>query len=188
MMKLTLWRKTDPTTDEEFEARRAALRLATGQTDRFVSLCACAVHDKLFTVLYERTDAGKLFAIAAIERGERGSANARANATTGNRRIPSCDVDSTGWRCPHCGNASHRVLCGRCGVTVCGGRTRSSSTGDVFTCRASCGASGTMRELEVMTGDALPRRDEPAPALLRLSSQDRASLPGPSGPRLRGPR
>lgn len=188
MMKLTLWRKAGPATDEEFEAKRGALRLATGQADRFVSVCACAIHDKPFTVLYERTDAAKPFTIAAIQGGEPGGANERRQAATRNRRIPSGDVDSTGWRCPHCGNASHRVLCGRCGVTVCGGRTRPSGTGDVFTCRASCGASGTMRELDMMTGDAVSQGDSPAPAPLRVASPRQATLPGPASPRLRGPR
>ena len=188
MMKLTLWRKTSSLTDEEFEAKRGALRLATGQADRFVSLCACAVHDKPFTVLFERTDAGKPFVIAAIECGESGGSNERGRAATGNRRIRSSDVDSTGLRCPYCGNASHHVLCGRCGVTVCGGRTHPSRTGDLFTCRASCGASGTIRQLDVVTGTVLPRRDEPAPAGPRLSSPDRSKLTGAGHARLRGPR
>ena len=37
-----------------FEKKLGALRAATGRPERFISLCACALHDRPFAVVYER--------------------------------------------------------------------------------------------------------------------------------------
>lgn len=153
-MKLTVWkaRQAPAATDDDFEARLGALRLATGQADRFVSRCACAVHDKPFTVMYERAEVGGPFVITGIHREGIGDA-AGGNTAARSRSVPSTDVDQTGWRCPYCANGSHQVLCGKCGVTVCGGRTRRHpGSRDVFSCRPSCGSRGTLEPLASVNG------------------------------------
>jgi hypothetical protein len=186
MMKLTTWkaRQAPTATDDDFEAKLGALRLATGQADRFVSRCACAVHDKPFTVMYERAEVGGPFVITGIHREGIGDA-AGGNTAARSRSVPSTDVDQTGWRCPYCANGSHQVLCGRCGVTVCGGRTRRyPDTGDVFSCRPSCGSRGTLEPLKSVNGyDAAcaPK------AAVSASSSDALPSPSRDTPRLGAP-
>lgn len=139
---------------DAFEKKLAALRVATGRSERFISLCACAVHDRRFTVVYERSDAERPFTIAGIHREGEGEVAASGSASTnGNKTLPVSAVDMTGWRCPYCQNSSRTVACGKCGTTVCSGRTRSyPGTAEIFECRASCGARGTMHDAETIRG------------------------------------
>jgi len=170
---------------EEFEKKLAALRVATGRTERFISLCACAVHDRPFAVVYERSDPARPFTISGIYRDGAGDAAASWSAhKSASKTLPASAVDMTGWRCPHCQNSARTVACGKCGTTVCSGRTRSyPGTAEVFECRTSCGARGTLKDAESIKGieevrklgsgsRSAPLRDRllpsPMPDMLRL--------------------
>lgn len=125
-MKLTLWKGKAPATSpartvedvqDDFAAKLGALRKATGRPERFVSHCACALHDRPFVVVYERTDPAKPFMIAGIYKDraeavvdtEKDSLHALPSA--GNRRsVPAAEIDTAGWRCPHCGCAARAAL------------------------------------------------------------------------------
>lgn len=182
-MKLTIWNSASSavSTKEEFEKKLGALRMATGRPDRFVSRCACAVHDKPFSVVHERTDPAKPFIITGIYKdGEGGGATGGASAASRTRALPASEVDSTGWRCPHCASDGLHIQCDKCGATVCGGRTRTyHGMAPVFACRPSCGARGTLTDAEVIKGiDA----GKPGGAFRSVS------LPGPGNKRLGGPK
>lgn len=139
---------------EAFEKKLAALRVATGRSERFISLCACAVHDRRFSVVYERSDPERPFTIAGIHsEGEVDAAASGSASMNGSKTLPVSDVDMTGWRCPYCQDNDRTVACGKCGTTVCSGRTRSyPGTADIFECRASCGARGTLQDAETIKG------------------------------------
>lgn len=177
---------------ESFAEKLAALRKATGRPERFVSACACALHDRPFTVVYERTDPTKPFTLAQIHAGSPQESGNAGNEGTGlfgfrqtRKSVAAADIDMTGWRCPHCGCADHVVACQSCGTTVCGGRTvRGPGPEDVFNCRPSCGARGTLMEASVVHGvdgahKAAPRIASPSKGITALPSADRMRLTGP---------
>lgn len=198
-MKLTLWKGKAPTTapartvagvQDDFAAKLGALRKATGRPERFVSHCACALHDRPFVVVYERTDPAKPFTIAGIYQDR-----AEANVDTGKDSVPAlpgaghrrsvsaAEIDTAGWRCPHCGCAARVIACESCGTTICGGRTvRGPGMDDVFNCRPSCGARGTLTDAAVIHGRDGTRKAAPAlrvPSTPALPSSDRLRLKAP---------
>lgn len=156
-MKLTTYRnKVLPQTShaesrkEEFARKLAAMRMATGKAERFVTACACALHDRPFTVVYERTNPQQPFTIAGIYKNEGGNG---AGGTSRPRTLAAHEIDSTGWRCPWCGDATTIMQCTSCRTTVCGGRVkRAPGAEPVFQCRPSCGARSTMTDAETVTG------------------------------------
>lgn len=177
-MKLTIFRSpvqpkasTTPSTTpltigaskEAFENKLAALRVATGRPERFISLCACALHDRPFAVVYERCDAARPFTIAGIYRdGEGNDAVSGAARVSGSKALPASAVNTTGWRCPHCQAGGRNIACQNCGTTVCGGRTRAyHGTAEVFECRSSCGARGTLQDAESVKGVEEVRKAAP---------------------------
>ena len=174
-MKITIWQPKVPATvgemKDDFAHRLGAFRAATGRPERFVTRCACAVHDKGFTVVYERTDPAQAFIITDIYKDGEDDAPSSAGATR-HRTLPAAEADNTGWACPYCGN-EHQIGCHQCHTTVCGGKTRGyPGTGDIFTCRGSCGARGTLVVAPTVKGIE-PARNllgrKPAPE--RLSGQ-----------------
>lgn len=189
-MKLTIWKSASSavSTKEEFDKKLGALRIATGRPDRFVSRCACAVHEKPFSVVYERTDPARPFIITGIykdgEGGESGGETCGTSAAPRTRALPASEIDSTGWRCPHCDAEGLNIACNACGTTVCGGRTRTyHGMAPVFACRPSCGARGTLEDAEVIKGiDAGKPSGAFRSAALRTPGQ--SFLPGPDTKRL----
>lgn len=164
-MKLTIYKSPVPAkapaaatslaaSKDAFEKKLAALRVATGRPERFISLCACALHDRPFAVVYERSDASCPFTIAGIyKEGEGNDAALMSARTGGSKTLPVSAVDTTGWCCPHCQCSAHTIACQKCGTTVCGGRTRAyHGTAEVFECRSSCGARGTLTDAESVKG------------------------------------
>ena len=165
-MKLTIFKPQLPgvmatsrlspaASQDVFAQKLSALRLATGRPERFVSLCACAIHDKAFQVVYERCEADRPFVIAGIYKDGEGGDDAREAARLrSSKTLPASSIDTTGWRCPHCEDKGGRsIACDKCGTTVCGGRTRAyPGTADVFECRSSCGRRGTLKEAELIKG------------------------------------
>ena len=138
---------------QDFSRKLAALRAATGVAERFISLCACAVHDRAFTVVYERTDPRVPFVITGIYREDEGNAGARGSADAYRKSFSARDIDMSGWRGPHCASGGRNSACGKCGAPVCGGRTKSyHGMAPVFTCRASCGARGALEEVQSIDG------------------------------------
>lgn len=168
---------------KEFAQKIAALRTATGKVERFITPCACALHDKPFSVVYERTDPDKRFTIARIEKPESGNGSGGPGVTASRPRTLSAhEVDETGWRCPWCGDTSTIMQCPDCATTVCGGRVkRAPGAQPVFVCRPSCGARYTMVKADTITGaeDVLRRSaaHRPAPPSTPAS---RPALPRPS--------
>lgn len=179
-------RSTAPTTlagsKEAFEKKLGALRVATGRAERFISLCACALHDKPFAVVYERSDLTRRFTIAGIYKDGEGQDTTSWSAhMSGMKTLPVSAVDTTGWRCPHCQYSGRSIACQNCGTTVCGGRTRAyHGTAEVFECRSSCGARGTLQDAESVKGIEEVRKAAPAscsaPLRDRLPSPTRDSL------------
>lgn len=139
---------------EAFEKKLGALRVATGRPERFISLCACALHDKPFAVVYERSDPTRRFTIAGIYKDGEGHETTSWSAhMSGIKTLPVSDIDTTGWRCPHCQYNGRSIACDKCGTTVCGGRTRAyHGTAEVFECRESCGARGTLQDARSIKG------------------------------------
>lgn len=139
---------------EAFEKKLGALRVATGRAERFISLCACAIHDKPFAVVYERSDPTRPFTIAGIYKDGEGHETTSWSAhMSGIKTLPASAIDTSGWRCPHCQASGRIIACQSCGTTVCSGRTRAyHGTAEVFECRASCGARGTVRDAESVNG------------------------------------
>lgn len=178
-----------------FAQKLAALRAATGRTERFVSLCACAVHDRPFAVMYERSDPRELFVITGIYRDGEGDADMRGSASSARRKeVSAREIDATGWRCPHCAAEDLNVVCGNCGLTVCGGRTKTyHGMAPVFNCRASCGSRGTLEDAQSINGVEPIRsrgptyRTNPHPERLALPAPgtDVLRLPAPGRPRLK---
>lgn len=177
---------------ESFAEKLAALRKATGRPERFVSECMCALHDQPFTVVYERIDTAKPFTISGIHAGSaQGSCNVGKEGTglfsfrQARKSVAAADIDMTGWLCPHCGCADHVVACQSCGTTVCGGRTvRGHGREDVFNCRPSCGARGTLMDASIVHGvdgarNTVPKLSSPSKLITALPSAGRLRLKGP---------
>jgi hypothetical protein len=142
------------TVGESFETKLGALRTALGRTERFVSICACAVHDKAFRVVYERTDASRPFVITGIYKEDQRETGSRDGAPSGrNKSLPVSEIDATGWRCPYCSSVGFIIGCPGCGATVCGGRIRSyPGRSDIFECRTSCGTRARMERATAVNG------------------------------------
>lgn len=162
-MRITIWQPKAPTTvgamRDDFAHRLGAFRVATGRPERFVTRCACAVHDKGFTVVYERTDPAQAFIITGIYKDCEGGGTVRASGQAKRREVPAHEIDTTGWRCPHCATGGITISCGRCGHTVCGGRTKTyHGMAPVFSCRASCGARGALEDADKITGAEVATR------------------------------
>ncbi|PNG53321.1 MULTISPECIES: hypothetical protein [unclassified Variovorax] len=162
-MKITIWQPKAPATvsdmKDDFAQRLGAFRAATGRTERFVTRCACAVHDRGFAVVYERTDPTQPFVISGIYRDGEGDGTVQASEQTKRRELPAREIDTTGWRCPHCATGGITISCGRCGDTICGGRTKTyHGMAPVFSCRASCGARGALEDADKVTGAEVASR------------------------------
>ena len=194
-MKLTIFKSPSPSqasaaqptvaaSKEAFEKKLGAMRVATGRPDRFVSLCACAVHDQPFTVVYERTDPAKRFVMAGIYKAGDGGGGADTSARAArSRTLAASEIDTSGWRCPHCESKGLNVACGKCGTTVCGGRSKvGHGMEHVFECRASCGARGTLEDAQTIRGAEAAGKT--ALALRGVPRQDQTLLPRPNLPRL----
>lgn len=170
-MKLTIFKDRAKNPPDSAEARKkafaekvAALRAATGKAERFVMACACAIHDKPFSVLFERTDPQRPFTIAGIVKDEEGHGTGGASRP---RRLDAREIDATGWRCPWCGDTSTIMQCPACRTAVCGGRVEPVPGAiGVFACRPSCGKRVTMVKAETVDG-AANSPPTPAPALPR---------------------
>lgn len=193
-MKLPSWKSSSPASvPQDLANKLGALRMATGRADRVVSACVCAVHDKPFTVVYERTDPAKPFTIAGIYKpGEEGGSEGAGGSTgaTRPRTLPVEDVDCAGWQCPHCGS-DMQVNCSHCHTVVCGGKTRSyPGTKEIFECRASCGARAALVLATTFSGvdpaqPARPARTQPQHTALPSPASDALRLGAPKAPRLK---
>ena len=194
-MKLTIFKSPSPSqasamlptvaaSKNAFEKKLGAMRLATGRPERFVSLCACAVHDLPFTVVYERTDPAKPFVMTGIYKAGEGGAGADAPARAARRKtLAASEIDTSGWRCPHCESKGLNVACGKCGTTICGGRSKAGHGMErVFECRTSCGARGTLEDAQTISGAEAAGKTELA--LRGVPRQDQTLLPRPNRPRL----
>lgn len=194
-MKLTIFKSPVPAqvsatpstvgaSKDAFERKLGALRVATGRPDRFVSLCACAVHDRPFTVMYERTDPAKPFVITGIYKAGEDGGGAEMPARAGrSRTLAASEIDTTGWRCPHCERKGINIACGKCGTTICGGRSKAGPGMErVFECRASCGERGTLEDLKTISG--AEAAGKPGFALRGVPRTDQTLLPRPNLPRL----
>lgn len=160
-MKVTIWQPKPPVLVDDlksdFARKVGAFRAATGRPERFVTRCACAIHDKGFSVVYERNDPAQPFVLTGIYKDGESTEAFGAGAGRGRTLSPS-EVDHTGWRCPYCESGQH-IACDQCRATVCGGKTRRyPGTSDVFTCRASCGARGTLVLALSVTGAELAHK------------------------------
>ena len=200
-MKLTLWKGKAPATgsartvasvQESFAEKLGRLRKATGRPERFVSHCACALHDRPFVVVYERTDPTMSFTLASVHTdGDDMNVEVRKESMNlfrlgpPRKSVAAAELDLTGWRCPHCGCADYVIACQSCGTTVCGGRTVSGpGRTEVFHCRASCGAHGSLTDSTVVHGvdgtrKAAPQLGAPSSRTEALPRADRLRLNGP---------
>lgn len=180
-MKLSIFKPRPPAPQPVANPDPASvtdLRIAAAQPERFVSRCACALHDEAFFVVYERNFGAGRFVIAGITKGhEGGDAGNASSLTIRGKEVAASEVDTTGWRCPHCSAGGLIVGCSACGMTICGGRTRTAPGAErVFECRPSCGARGTLHPAQTIRGavGAPPQRGLLPPQ--RLSPSD-ANIP-----------
>jgi hypothetical protein len=180
-------RPTPPASQDDFTRKLATLRAATGRPERFISLCACAVHDKPFTAVYERIDPGRPFILTGIYKDGAGDATT-SEGSARPRSLPASEVDHTGWLCPHCGDGQY-IACGNCKAMVCGGRTRRyPGTAEIFTCRVSCGARGTLIDAATVEGVEPARKSvssKPISERLPAPGADALRLAAPMPPRLK---
>lgn len=191
-MKLTIWEQKSSTAVDDlksdFARKVGAFRAATGRPERFVTRCACAIHDRGFTVVYERTDPARPFILTGIYKDGEGESGG-STAASRSRTLAASEIDHTGWRCPYCANESHHIACDHCDTTVCGGRTRRyPGTRDVFACRDSCGARGTLIEAPTVEGVEPSRKpvgSKPISERLAVPGADTVRLDGPKTPRLK---
>jgi hypothetical protein len=137
--------------------------------------CVCAVHDKPYTLRFERQASGLLRFRESIKgRPSLLPDNARAGGKGWTLRMQFFEDGAT--PCAWCGDRSFGHCSRDCGALVCCGRMR----GNTFYCRPSCGASWVgvpMREVEGTAGQhaqmSAPARDclpssLPVPARLLL--------------------
>jgi len=162
-MKITIWQPKVPATVDDmksdFAHKLGAFRAVTSRPERFVTRCACAIHDREFAVVYERTDLTRPFIITGIYRDGEGGVTVQAGGSTRRREVPADEIDTTGWRCPYCATGGITVSCGRCGSVVCGGRTKTyHGMAPVFSCRASCGVRGTLEDADKIAGTEVASR------------------------------
>ena len=169
---------------DAFEKKLGAMRVATGRPDRFVSLCACAVHDRPFTVVYERTDPARPFLMTGIYKAGEGGGGADMPARAGrSRTLAASEINTSGWRCPHCESNGLNIACGKCGSTICGGRLKAGHGMErVFECRSSCGARGTLEDAQTISGAEAAGKTELA--LRSAPRKDQTLLPSLNLPRL----
>lgn len=196
-MKLSIWKQpgalvpaSADSLRESFDKKLGALRAATGRPERFVTRCACAIHDKGFVVVYARTDPARPFIIIGIYKDGEGDAGGAAGALR-SRAVAHADVDSTGWRCPYCGMEGLHIQCTGCHTIVCSGKTRRyPGTSDIFECRASCGCRGTLEATASLKGFDAVRPSQhagvkPLRDLLSAPTSNVPRLDGPKGPRIK---
>lgn len=139
-----------PVDAEAFASKLTNFRRLTATPERFVTCCACARHDRAFVVVYERFDLTQPFRIASITKECGGSA---ALSVASVRTVDMEQIDSSGWRCPWCDDATGLVACSGCGTFVCRGRTDNVDGRERFSCRPSCGvASHSLEPLSSLVG------------------------------------
>ncbi len=132
--------------------------------------CVCAVHDKPYTLRFERQASGLLRFRESVK-GKPSSLpdNARAG-NGGGWAIQQLRYFERGpTPCAWCGDGDFHHCALYCGALVCGGRMK----GDTFHCRKSCGASWVGVPLQQVT----MRRELSAPARAPLQPSRPAAGP-----------
>lgn len=166
---------------QDFKAKVAALRKATGKAETRVIPFRCAVTGRRFVVTFERLDPADKFRIVRTEK-DPSAANEAANPlrrflaakATSAESFDAGEFDRSGWHCPWCGHDEGAIHCGRCGETVCGGRTKTHADGaETFHCHEGCGNSGRTVPTDRVHGSAGGRASRPGKAAPKL--------PGPGG-------
>lgn len=127
--------------------------------------CVCAVHDKTYTLRFDRQASGLLRFKESVK-GQPSSLpdNSRAG-NGGGWAVQQLKYFEPGPApCAWCGDGDFHHCALYCGALVCGGRMR----GDTFHCRKSCGASWVgvpLREVKgTVTQETSPRRASLSPA------------------------
>jgi hypothetical protein len=120
----------------------------------------CSVHDRPYVARYLR-DSNGLFRYAQTIRMTERLCEQYAAHVNERFTLPSGDLHEE--TCPWCGASGFgSVLCGRCHVEVCYGRTDARKH---FHCRESCGAEGVLAFRErVMRGLLPSMRPDSAPS------------------------
>lgn len=142
--------------------------------EMFDLYCVCAVHDKPYTLHFERQASGLLRFKESIK-GKPPSLpdNARAGGKGWTLRLQYFEnLAEALTPCAWCGDGGFHHCSRDCGALVCGGRMK----GNTFHCRPSCGASWVgvpMREIRGTAGEARraslqPSCPAPGPARLLL--------------------
>ncbi|MBE0613798.1 MAG: hypothetical protein IH604_09055 [Burkholderiales bacterium] len=176
---------------EEFAQKVKAFRQATGKPERFSIACACAEHDRGFTVTFERMGTGEKWRIASTVKiaGQEQPRSLFGKAKPRVLEVALGEVDNSKWTCPWCQNTRGYVHCGSCNTIVCGARRREEGGQSLFRCRDSCGESGSLGVLKSLTGADAPSSSAKAkPSGLLGGSAPRPSLPGGSNPALDKPK
>ena len=132
----------------------------------FDLFCVCAVHDKPYTLRFERQASGLLCFKESIK-GKPASSpdNARAGDKGWTLRLDYFEnLAHAVTPCAWCGNGCFGHCSQNCGALVCCGRMR----GNTFHCRKSCGASWVGVPLREVSGSVAeqptPRRSSLSPA------------------------
>ncbi|MBE0626422.1 MAG: hypothetical protein IH606_16600 [Burkholderiales bacterium] len=177
---------------DEFAQKVKAFRQATGKPERFTIACACAEHDRGFTVTYERMGVGEKWRIGSIAKdvGQEKPRSLFGGAKPRLLEVSMGEVDNSKWICPWCQNTRGYIHCAECNTIVCGARRREEGGERYFRCRDSCGCdSGPLVSLESLAGADAPSLSPPGkPARLLPGSTPRPSLRGGSSPALGKPK
>ena len=145
----------------------------------FEQLCVCAVEDRAFIVRYVQQPNGLFRAIESVKIHAGGGSGKGGTRPT--LVLSTGKIEGSHTACPWCGNSGHYHC--DCGGVVCGGKL----IGQLFTCRASCGAKwiigspvteikGTKPQQERQESKAPPRRASPSSASSKPAHENRLML------------
>jgi hypothetical protein len=125
----------------EIRAAKAAIwqgRRLPPAPETFDLFCFCAVHDKPYTLRFERQPSGLVrFKESMKSKPSSLPDNARAGSGGGWTMHQLKYFENAATPCAWCGNKDFHYCALDCGALVCGGRMK----GNTFHCRESCGAS-----------------------------------------------
>lgn len=144
----------------DFKATSEALLRLSGKSETRTIPAHCVIHDRPFSILYERQSINHRFQIVGIiipdEQASKISVfknflkpQKQAEAIT----YKANDFDHSGKYCPHCGFKENFVQCTWCKQMVCGSRVRTLATGEqLFACSDSCGCTGKLSPCDYVKG------------------------------------
>lgn len=111
----------------------------------------CAIDDRAFRVVFDRSDPSKKWRIARISESTAVYEDATGGMPEGKApSLEATEMDWSGWYCPACGHGREEVArtffqCSTCHELICGAKVRTLGPGiDTVECRPGCDGSGRL--------------------------------------------